>query len=209
MRCSSSTPALLRQNEPKAWEIIVQLEAKLNDKNIPRNMIGRRSALSRWSSTSRRCASTTRCSTGCAARCATTGRTSTRSSRSLLPLLEKLTTGKIAQLLAPNYSDLSDPRPIFDWMQIIRKRAVVYVGLDALSDAEVAAVGNSMFSDRSRSPATSTSSASTTAAGRRDRREGADQRHADEFNELMGDEFIPMVNKGGGAGCRSRPIRRP
>src|SRR3546814_6448601 len=33
---------------------------------------------------------------------------------SLLPLLEKLTTGKIAQLLAPNYSDLSDPRPIFD-----------------------------------------------------------------------------------------------
>ncbi len=23
--------------------------------------------------------------------------------------------------------------------------------------------------------------------------------HADEFNELMGDEFIPMVNKGGGA----------
>src|SRR3546814_12151210 len=47
---------------------------------------------------------------------------------SLLPLLEKLTTGKIAQLLAPNYSDLSDPRPIFDWMQVIRNRAVVYVG---------------------------------------------------------------------------------
>ncbi len=47
---------------------------------------------------------------------------------SLLPLLEKLTTGKTAQLLAPNYSDLNDPRPIFDWMQIIRKRAVVYVG---------------------------------------------------------------------------------
>src|SRR3546814_3517011 len=69
-------------------------------------------------------------------------------SASLLPLLEKLTSGKIAQLLAPNYSDLNDPRPIFDWMQIIRQRAVVYVGLDALSDAEVAAaVGNSMFSD--------------------------------------------------------------
>jgi conjugative coupling factor TraD (SXT/TOL subfamily) len=26
--------------------------------------------------------------------------------------------------------------------------------------------------------------------------------HADEFNELMGDEFIPMVNKGGGAGIQ-------
>jgi len=26
--------------------------------------------------------------------------------------------------------------------------------------------------------------------------------HADEFNELMGDEFIPMINKGGGAGVQ-------
>ncbi|MEX7419229.1 conjugative coupling factor TraD, PFGI-1 class, partial [Pseudomonas aeruginosa] len=65
---------------------------------------------------------------------------------SLLPLLEKLTTGRISELLSPNYADLNDPRPIFDWMQVIRKRAVVYVGLDALSDTEVAAaVGNSMF----------------------------------------------------------------
>jgi conjugative coupling factor TraD (SXT/TOL subfamily) len=28
-------PALLRQDEPKAWEVIVQIEAKLNEKNIP------------------------------------------------------------------------------------------------------------------------------------------------------------------------------
>ena len=48
----------------------------------------------------------------------------------------------------PNYADLDDPRPIFDWLQVIRKRGIVYVGLDALSDAEVAAaVGNSMFAD--------------------------------------------------------------
>ncbi len=26
--------------------------------------------------------------------------------------------------------------------------------------------------------------------------------HADEFNELMGEEFIPMINKGGGAGIQ-------
>ena len=26
--------------------------------------------------------------------------------------------------------------------------------------------------------------------------------HADEFNELMGDEFIPMINKSGGAGMQ-------
>lgn len=53
---------------------------------------------------------------------------------SLLPFLEKLTTGKTAQLLAPNYTDLHDPRLIFDWLQVIRKRGLVYVGLDALSD---------------------------------------------------------------------------
>ncbi|HIC1509836.1 TPA: AAA family ATPase [Klebsiella pneumoniae] len=62
---------------------------------------------------------------------------------SLLPLLEKLTTGKTAELLSPDYQDIDDTRPIFDWEQIIRKKAVVYVGLDALSDSEVAsAVGN-------------------------------------------------------------------
>lgn len=67
---------------------------------------------------------------------------------SLLPLLEKLTTGKTAELLAPDYLDMNDSRPIFDWEQIIRKKAVVYIGLDALSDSEVAsAVGNSMFAD--------------------------------------------------------------
>ena len=89
-------------------------------------------------------------------------------------------------------------------MQVIRKRAVVHVGLDALSDAEVAAaVGNSMFSDL------------VSVAGHiykfgiDDGLPGAAvgakipiNVHADEFNELMGDEFIPMVNKGGGAGVQ-------
>ncbi|EFA5472213.1 conjugative coupling factor TraD, PFGI-1 class, partial [Escherichia coli] len=50
---------------------------------------------------------------------------------SLLPLLEKLTTGKTAELLAPDYLDMSDTRPVFDWEQVIRKKAVVYIGLDA------------------------------------------------------------------------------
>ncbi|GKS83669.1 type IV conjugative transfer system coupling protein TraD [Acidovorax sp. SUPP1855] len=192
------------RNEPKAWEIIVQLEAKLNEKNIPRNMIGREKrvvALEQYLSQVRTYDPVL---DGL--------RSAVRYDRtyfdkivaSLLPLLEKLTTGKIAQLLAPDYSDLADPRPIFDWMQIIRKRAVVYVGLDALSDAEVAAaVGNSMFSDL------------VSVAGHLykfgvdDGLPGASANakipinvHADEFNELMGDEFIPMVNKGGGAGIQ-------
>lgn len=122
---------------------------------------------------------------------------------SLLPLLEKLTTGKTAELLSPDYLNMEDPRPIFDWEQVIRKKGIVYVGLDALSDSEVAsAVGNSMFADL------------VSVAGHIYKhgingglpgsKEGKDpiNLHCDEFNELMGNEFIPLINKGGGAGMQ-------
>ncbi|MBP7654943.1 MULTISPECIES: type IV conjugative transfer system coupling protein TraD [Pseudomonadota] len=192
------------KTEPKAWEVIVQLEARLNDKNIPRNMIGREKrviALEQYLSQVRNYDPVL---DGLRSAVRYDKTYFDKIVASLLPLLEKLTSGKISQLLAPNYSDLNDPRPIFDWMQIIRKRAVVYVGLDALSDAEVAAaVGNSMFSDL------------VSVAGHiykfgiddglPDARAGVKvpiNLHADEFNELMGDEFIPMINKGGGAGVQ-------
>ncbi|MEP7248004.1 MAG: type IV conjugative transfer system coupling protein TraD [Gammaproteobacteria bacterium] len=193
------------KSDPKAWEAIVQIEGKLNDKAIPRNMIGREKRVEAIEQYLSQVRVYDPVLDGL--------RSAVRYDRtyfdkivaSLLPLLEKLTTGKIAQLLAPNYSDLNDPRPIFDWVQIIRKRAIVYVGLDALSDAEVAAaVGNSMFSDL------------VSVAGHIYKfgiddglpaSAGADAKipinvHADEFAELMGDEFIPMVNKGGGAGLQ-------
>jgi conjugative coupling factor TraD (SXT/TOL subfamily) len=123
---------------------------------------------------------------------------------SLLPLLEKLTTGKAAELLSPDYLDLEDNRPIFDWRQVVNQKAVVYIGLDALSDPTVAsAVGNSKFADL------------VSYAGERYKhgdshgfRDGFEDEqnpivvHMDEFNELMGDEFIPMVNKGGAAGLQ-------
>lgn len=123
---------------------------------------------------------------------------------SLLPLLEKLTTGKTGKLIAPDYFDISDDRPIIDWTQIIRKKAIVYIGLDAMTDKEVAAaVGNSMFADL----------VSTAGwiykhgyehgmLGGRANQLPEIFLYADEFNELMGEEFIPMVNKGGGAGIR-------
>ena len=60
---------------------------------------------------------------------------------SLLPLLEKLTTGKAAALLSPDYLDMDDPRPVWDWRRVVNQRLVVYVGLDALSDAPVAGGG--------------------------------------------------------------------
>lgn len=123
---------------------------------------------------------------------------------SLLPLLEKLTTGKIGKLIAPDYFDVSDDRPIFDWTQIIRKKGIVYAGLDAMTDTEVAgAVGNSMFSDL-----VSTSGMIYKHGFEHGMLEGRNNAmpkiclHADEFNELIGDEFLPMVNKSGGSGMQ-------
>jgi conjugative coupling factor TraD (TOL family) len=122
---------------------------------------------------------------------------------SLLPLLEKLTSGKAAQLLAPNYADLEDPRPIFDWQQIIRKRGVVYVGLDALSDSEVAsAVGNSMFADLVSVAGHIYKHGIDDGLPGDNLAKVAINLHCDEFNELMGEEFIPLINKGGGAGMQ-------
>jgi hypothetical protein len=98
--------------------------------------------------------------------------------------------------------DHKDNRPIIDWTQIMRQKAVVYVGLDALSDSTVAhAVGAAMFADL-------TSIAGKfykfgTAHGLPNTDSGPKNTlsiHADEFNELIGDQFIPMINKAGGAG---------
>ncbi len=123
---------------------------------------------------------------------------------SLLPLLEKLTSGKTGELLAPDYTDLEDPRPILDWMRVIRQQGIVYVGLDALSDPEVAgAVGNSMFADLTSVTGRLYKHGDTLGlpevAGHRRARVAI---HADEFNELIGDEFIPLLNKAGGAGVQ-------
>jgi conjugative coupling factor TraD (SXT/TOL subfamily) len=122
---------------------------------------------------------------------------------SLGPLLKKLTTGKSAKLLSPDYNDIQDERPILDWLQVIRNKQIVYVGLDALTDPVVsAAVGNAMFSDL------------VSVAGRlykfglQDGYLDSEEKislpriclHSDEFNEIIGDEFIPLLNKARGAG---------
>ncbi len=123
------------------------------------------------------------------------------------PLMEKLTTGPITALISPDYQDENDERPIFEWMEVVRRKGIVYVGLDALTDTTVAsAVGNSMFADL------------VSVAGHiykhgvsAEYEEGYGKRsgnqsiptislHADEFNELIGDEFVPLLNKAGGAG---------
>ncbi|MFP1908165.1 type IV conjugative transfer system coupling protein TraD [Lonsdalea quercina] len=191
----------LSKHEPKAWDVIAQIAGKVTDKNTPRNLQGRDNyvvALEQYLAATRRYDPIL---DGLRSAVRYDKTYFDKIVASLLPLLEKLTTGKTAQLLAPSYSDLNDPRPIFDWQQIIRKRGVVYVGLDALSDTDVAAaVGNSMFADL------------VSVAGYiykfgvndglpvdESQTKVPINLHCDEFSELMGDEFIPLINKGGGA----------
>ena len=118
------------------------------------------------------------------------------------PFLEKLTTGDIASILAPNLANVDDQRPVLEWAQAIRSNAVVYVGLDALTDPEVSsAVGASMFSDL------------TSLAGHiykygidPKKHGGSNARppsiviHGDEFSDLIGPQFKTLINKSGGAG---------
>ncbi len=122
---------------------------------------------------------------------------------SLGPFLEKLTSGAVGKLISPDYFDPTDQRPVFDWMTVIRQGGIVYAGLDALSDSVVSsAVGNSMLAD-------------LVSVGGKLYKTGVDPHredgklvlptvcgHFDEVNEICGPEFVPMVNKLGGAGFR-------
>ncbi len=121
---------------------------------------------------------------------------------SLGPFLEKLTTGRVAELFG---ADPDGDRHTFDWLSVIRSNCVVYVGLAALQDVTVAsAVGNAMFADLAATAGELYAyGANAGLPGSLTANEGPIAKvsiHADEFNELIGDEFIPMLNKAGGAG---------
>lgn len=123
-----------------------------------------------------------------------------------LPLLEKLISGRIAELISPAYDDADDNRPVFSWSQVIRQKKVVYIGLDALQDTAIAGtVGNTMFADLVSTAGEIYKHGTELGFHNQDRSSGSNvpiNLHADEVNELMGDEFLPMLNKGGGAGLQ-------
>ena len=122
---------------------------------------------------------------------------------SLLPFLAKLTTGAIGDLLAPDYHNTSDTRPILDWLSFIRQNGIVYIGLDALSDPDVAAVvGSTMFADLVSTIGTIYKHGyGYGLPGQSGPIKRHVRAHFDEFSDLIGADFVPMVNKGGGTGA--------
>jgi hypothetical protein len=192
------------KNEPKAWEVIVQLEAKLNDKNIPRNMIGREKrvvALEQYLSQVRIYDPVL---DGLRSAVRYDKTYFDKIVASLLPLLEKLTTGKIAQLLAPELfrpgRPAADLRLDADHPQSARWSMWAWMRCPTPKSRRRSATRCSAI--WCRSPGTSTSSASTTACRARGGRQGADQRPRRRVQRTDGRRVHPMINKGGGAGVQ-------
>ena len=117
---------------------------------------------------------------------------------SLLPALSMLTAGALGESLSPEF-DLSgktdDPRPIVSLEDVISMQGVLYLGLDALPDAETAsALGALLLSDLSG------------AAGRRYNTEASGQEavrtslFVDETANVINPPLIEILNKGMEAG---------
>ena len=115
---------------------------------------------------------------------------------SLLPTLMQLTSGTLGKMLSPSEDDLENmSEEFFDTGSFIDKNAVVYLGLDTLSDGMVgSAIGSLMLADL------------TSAAGSRYNFEGGGARtvnvFVDEAAEVVNDSFIQLLNKGRGAKIR-------
>ena len=120
---------------------------------------------------------------------------------SLLPFLDKMTTGKVKELLSPMADTKGKKR--LRLRDAISRRAVIYVGLDALTDPVVAvAVASAMLSDLASVAGDIYKHGSNFDEPKRKKAPKVPIiAHLDEFNELItGDEIIQILNKAGGAG---------
>jgi conjugal transfer pilus assembly protein TraD len=113
----------------------------------------------------------------------------------LRPILTKLTTGTLGDLLSPDPLDVSDPRGMTDMQSLINSKAVVYVGLNSLADSAIgSAIGSILLSDLA------------AVAGNRNNYNPHDKSpinvHLDEASEILNNPTIQLMNKGGGSGFR-------
>lgn len=110
----------------------------------------------------------------------------------LIPVLRMLTAGELGALLSPDYDDNEDPRPIWDFQKIIDTGAVVYIGLDALSDTTICnAVGSLFMTDL-----VSVAGARYNFGMNSDRKV---EIIVDESSNIVNHPFIQVLNKGRGA----------
>lgn len=117
------------------------------------------------------------------------------------PVLEKLTTGKIGEVLSPDYSDDTDKRRTIDFQEIIKRNGICYIGLDALTDPEVAtAVGEAMFSELTATAGYIYKHGINSGSPIEEDNKTTTVIHGDEFSDLIGPKFSTLINKSRGAG---------
>ena len=182
---------------PKAVDLVTALENNVNDKNTPRHLQGRSKRVVALEMYFGQYPVNDDVLSGLRSAIQYDKTYFDKIVASLLPLLEKLGTGKTAEIISPKHTP-ADERPVVDWREVIMQGGIVYVGLDALSDTTVAAAfGNSMFADLCSLAGEIYKFGNAPGFGKFTPRNI--MIHADEFNELIGDEFIPILNKARGA----------
>lgn len=115
----------------------------------------------------------------------------------LEPILEMLGSDELGAMLSPDPLDLNDTRPIYDTQKIIEENAVLYVGLDSLSNKIIgSAIGSIMLADFA--------SVAGAIYNFKDKDKHEDiYLFIDEAAEVMNEQAIQILNKGGGAGIKA------
>jgi conjugal transfer pilus assembly protein TraD len=113
----------------------------------------------------------------------------------LEPILEMLGSDELGAMLSPDPLDLNDTRPIYDTQKIIEENAVLYVGLDSLSNKIIgSAIGSILLAD--------IASVAGAIYNFNDKPEDI-YLFIDEAAEVMNEQAIQILNKGGGAGIKA------
>ncbi|MFK0380213.1 conjugative transfer system coupling protein TraD [Pandoraea sp. NPDC090278] len=111
----------------------------------------------------------------------------------LEPILEMLGSDEIGKLLSPDPTDINDPRPIYNMKKIIDEGAVLYVALDSLSNKIIgSAMGSIILADL----------ASVCGSIYNFENQKNVFLFVDEAAEVINDQLIQILNKGGGAGFK-------
>lgn len=113
----------------------------------------------------------------------------------LEPILEMLGSDELGAMLSPDPLDLDDVRPIYDTQKIIEENAVLYIGLDSLSNKIIgSAIGSIMLADFA-----------SVAGSIYNFKEDPEDIYLfiDEAAEVLNEQGIQILNKGGGAGIKA------
>ncbi len=114
---------------------------------------------------------------------------------SLMPVLDMLTSGPLRATLSPEAKENpTDSRPAVTLKTVLEQKRILYVGLDALPDPQLAsAVGSMMLANL----------ASLAGERYRERKSGRVTLFVDEVSNVINRPLIEILNKGAESGIRT------